>query len=89
MGRSSSSGDSESRFAAYVEALGAALGHADRVIALRNDCAGLPLPGERKSIDTAGPPARRYQINSPLRNPSAGSGTHFRGRSERRIGATE
>lgn len=51
MARSSSSGDSESRFAAYVEALGAALGHADRVAPLRNYCAGLLLPGDRKSIE--------------------------------------
>jgi SRSO17 transposase len=47
----SSSGGSESRFAAYVEALGAALGHADRVAPLRSYCAGLLLPGERKSIE--------------------------------------
>lgn len=51
MARSSSSGDSESRFAAYVEALGVALGHADRVAPLRNYCAGLLLPGDRKSIE--------------------------------------
>src|SRR3954447_6462907 len=48
---SSSSGGSESRFAAYVEALGAALGHADRVAPARSDCAGLLLRGERKSIE--------------------------------------
>lgn len=51
MARSSSSGGSESRFAAYVEALGAAVGHADRVVPLRNYCAGLLLPGDRKSIE--------------------------------------
>jgi SRSO17 transposase len=39
------------RFAAYVEALGAALGHADRVAPLRSYCAGLLLPGDRKSIE--------------------------------------
>src|SRR3954454_14472109 len=48
---SSSSGGSESRFATYVEALGAALGHADRVAPARSYCAGLLLPGERKSIE--------------------------------------
>src|SRR3954469_21584954 len=48
---SSSSGGSESRFAAYVEALGAALGHADRVAPVRRYCAGLLLPGDRKSIE--------------------------------------
>jgi SRSO17 transposase len=49
--RSPSSDGSESRFAAYVEALGAALGHADRVAPLRSYCAGLLLPGDRKSIE--------------------------------------
>jgi hypothetical protein len=48
---SSSAGDSESRFAAYVEALGGALGHADRIAPARRYCAGLLLPGERKSIE--------------------------------------
>jgi SRSO17 transposase len=48
---SSSAGDSESRFAAYVEALGGALGHADRIAPARHYCAGLLLPGERKSIE--------------------------------------
>lgn len=47
----SSSDGSESRFTAFVEALGAALGHADRVAPARRYCAGLLLPGERKSIE--------------------------------------
>lgn len=51
MASSSSSGDGGSRFSAYVEALGAALGHADRVAPARHYCAGLLLPGERKSIE--------------------------------------
>ncbi len=51
MALSSSAGDSESRFAAYVEALGSALGHADRIVPARRYCAGLLLPGERKSIE--------------------------------------
>lgn len=51
MARSSPSKSSESRFAAYVEVLGKALGHADRVAPLRNYCAGLLLPGDRKSIE--------------------------------------
>jgi SRSO17 transposase len=42
---------SESRFAAFVEALSAAVGHADRVAPLRAYCTGLILPGERKSIE--------------------------------------
>ena len=42
---------SESRFAAYVETLAAALGHADRVAPLKAYCIGLLLPGERKSVE--------------------------------------
>ncbi len=42
---------SEVRFAAYVERLTGALGHADRVGPLRAYCTGLILPGERKSIE--------------------------------------
>lgn len=50
MARSSSSDGSESRFAAYVEAMGAALGHADRIAPLRSYCAGPLLQGDLKSI---------------------------------------
>ena len=41
----------EDRFAAYIAALAAALGHADRCAPLRAYCTGLILPGERKSIE--------------------------------------
>ena len=51
MAPSSSPDDSESRFERYVEALGVALGHADRVAPARRYCAGLLLPGDRKSIE--------------------------------------
>ena len=51
MALASLSGDSESRFERYVEALGAALGHADRIAPARRYCAGLLLPGDRKSIE--------------------------------------
>ena len=44
-------GDSESRFAAYVERLAAIVGHADREAPLRAYCTGLILPGERKSVE--------------------------------------
>jgi SRSO17 transposase len=44
-------GDSEARFAAYVEALAACLGHADRVGPFRSYCTGLLLPGARKSVE--------------------------------------
>jgi SRSO17 transposase len=51
MDRSVRGETSEARFAAYVDALSAALGHADRVAPLRAYCTGLLLPGERKSVE--------------------------------------
>ncbi len=51
MGLESGSDGSESRFAAYVETLTAALGHADRAAPFESYCAGLLLPGERKSVE--------------------------------------
>lgn len=42
---------SESRFAAYIEALAAALGHADRAAPFPACCTGLLLQGERKSVE--------------------------------------
>ena len=44
-------GDSEARFSAYVEALSACLGHADRVAPFRSYCTGLLLEGGRKSVE--------------------------------------
>jgi SRSO17 transposase len=44
-------GDSESRFAAYVEGLVSVIGHADRAKPLRDYCTGLMLPCERKSVE--------------------------------------
>ena len=44
-------GDSESRFAAYVNGLASVIGHADRTGPLRDYCTGLMLPGERKSVE--------------------------------------
>jgi len=44
-------GDSESRFAAYVEGLASVIGHADRAKPLRDYCTGLMLPCERKSVE--------------------------------------
>ena len=41
---------SEARFAAYVEALGAVLGHADRPEPMRDYCLGLLMPIARKSV---------------------------------------
>src|ERR687893_1448706 len=42
---------SEGRFAAYVEHLAQAVGHADCVAPLKAYCTGLILPGERKSVE--------------------------------------
>ncbi len=44
-------GDSEARFARYVEGLASVIGHADRAGPLRDYCTGLVLPGERKSVE--------------------------------------
>jgi SRSO17 transposase len=44
-------GPQERRFAAYIEGLVKAAGHADRNVPLKNYCTGLLLPGERKSIE--------------------------------------
>lgn len=58
MGLESKAGCSESRFAAYVEAITSVLGHADRVAPFQSYCAGLLLPGDRKSVE---PIAARMQ----------------------------
>ena len=58
MGLESEACGSESRFAAYVEAITSALGHADRAVPFRSYCAGLLLPGDRKSVE---PIAARLQ----------------------------
>jgi SRSO17 transposase len=50
-GESGGSGESEVRFAAYVESLAGVLGHADRVAPLKDYCTGLLMPGERKSVE--------------------------------------
>lgn len=42
---------SETRFVGYVEELSRALGHADRSRPFADYCAGLLLPGERKSVE--------------------------------------
>src|ERR671912_2314085 len=41
----------EERFAAYLDAIVAVLGHAGRAAAAQAYCTGLLLPGERKSIE--------------------------------------
>src|SRR5271156_1424559 len=70
MGLKSSSRGSESRFAAYVEALTAVLGHADRAAPFQSYCAGLLLPGDRKSVE---PMAARVQ---PERDRAAHQSLH-------------
>jgi SRSO17 transposase len=51
VGLQSGARGSESRFAAYVEAITSAFGHADRAAPFHSYCAGLLLPGERKSVE--------------------------------------
>jgi SRSO17 transposase len=49
--RLSSPGPQQRRFAAYIEGLANAAGHADRHTPFKNYCTGLLLPGERKSVE--------------------------------------
>ena len=51
MGKQSAPSPQEKRFAAYVNGLAQAAGHADRATPLRLYCTGLLLPGERKSVE--------------------------------------
>ena len=51
MDRKAGSEGSESRFASYVEHIASTLGHADRRTPFRSYCAGLILPGDRKSVE--------------------------------------
>ena len=51
MGTTSTPGPQEKRFAAYLEGLAQAAGHADRIDPLKFYCKGLLLPGERKSVE--------------------------------------
>jgi SRSO17 transposase len=51
VGKQSTPGPQERRFAAYIEGLAEAAGHADRIIPLKNYCTALLLPGERKSVE--------------------------------------
>jgi SRSO17 transposase len=51
VGKESAPGPQEQRFAAYIEGLADAAGHADRHAPLKNYCTGLLLPGERKSVE--------------------------------------
>src|SRR6516225_1102562 len=44
-------GAQQKRFAAYLESLARAAGHADRAVPLESYCTGLLLPGERKSVE--------------------------------------
>jgi len=46
-----SSEGSEARFAAYIEALGAVPGHADRQEPMHDYCLGPLMPIERKSVE--------------------------------------
>jgi SRSO17 transposase len=64
VGKDTEPGPQEQRFAAYIEGLAEAAGHADRNIPLKNYCTGLLLPGERKSVE---PMAARLAPNNMRR----------------------
>ena len=51
VGEKTAPGAQEQRFAAYIEGLAEAAGHADRDVPLKNYCTGLLLRGERKSVE--------------------------------------
>jgi SRSO17 transposase len=51
VGKHSAPGPQEKRFAAYMDGLAEAAGHADRATPLKLYCMGLLLPGERKSVE--------------------------------------
>lgn len=51
MGPSFAPGPQQKRFAAYLDGLAQAAGHADRLAPLKAYCTGLLLPGERKSVE--------------------------------------
>ncbi len=51
MGTDAAPSPQHKRFAAYLDGLAQAAGHADRSIPLRSSCTGLLLPGERKSVE--------------------------------------
>jgi SRSO17 transposase len=51
VGKKTAPGPQGQRFAAYIEGLAEAAGHADRNVPLKNYCTGLLLPGERKSVE--------------------------------------
>jgi SRSO17 transposase len=62
--RLSAPGPQQKRFAAYIDGLAQAAGHADRRTPLKNYCKGLLLPGERKSVE---PMAARLDPNNVRR----------------------
>jgi SRSO17 transposase len=64
VGKNLAPGPQEKRFAAYIEGLADAAGHADRHVPLKNYCTGLLLPGERKSVE---PMAARLGANDVRR----------------------
>jgi len=64
VGKKSAPGPQPQRFAAYIEGLAEAAGHADRHGPLKNYCTGLLLPGERKSVE---PMAARLAVDNVRR----------------------
>ena len=75
MGLESLTHGSESRLAVYVEALTAALGHADRAAPFQSYTAGLLLPGGRKSVEPSAAevvPEGDLELLTGLCQPEAG-----------------
>ena len=62
MGKETAPGPQEQRFAAYIEGLAEAAGHADRHAPLKSYCTGLLLPGERSV----------FELNSEIEESLAG-----------------
>jgi len=89
VGLETKAGGSESRFAAYVEAIASALGHADRAAPFQSYCAGLLLPGDRKSVEPMAArvqPARVQAAHQSLHHFVAKSQHHVAGATRRRFG---
>jgi len=70
----SAPGPQQIRFAAYIEGLAEAAGHADRRLPLKNYCMGLLLPGQRKSIEPIAARLAPLSAGSALPNSAISSG---------------
>lgn len=55
------SGNVASRFSAYIDGLTSMIGHAERAKPLRDNCTGLMMPCDRKSVEPMAPIGSTYQ----------------------------